>query len=79
MGNADVKTTNATGVGSKVKVLEERSRKRSQRAQSQRDVEVDQECVVRALATACGHMCARADQPARACTRHVHARTAHAE
>ena len=45
-GNSDAKATNSGEVGSKVKVLEERSRKREGRAQSQRDTEVDQECVL---------------------------------
>ena len=43
-GNSDVK--GEEGFGSNVQVLEERSRGRSSRAQSQRDVEVDQECVL---------------------------------
>ena len=47
MGNADVKETGqGTEAGSNVKVLEERSRKRQGRAQSQRDTEMDQECVL---------------------------------
>ena len=43
-GSSEVK--GEEGFGSNVKVLEERSRKRSTKAQSQRDVEVDQECVL---------------------------------
>ena len=43
-GTSDVK--GEEGFGSGVKVLEERSPTRSKRAQSQRDVEVDQECVL---------------------------------
>jgi hypothetical protein len=45
-GNSDVKASNTTDAGSKVKTLEQRSRKASKRAASQRDQEVDQEVVL---------------------------------
>ena len=45
-GNADVKASHSGDVGSKVKVLEQRSRTASKRAQSQRDTEMDAELVL---------------------------------
>ena len=64
MGNADVKLSGssnaqgASGAGSKVTVLEARSRKRSKGAASQRDAEMDQELVL--CAPPCMHTCMRA-------------------